>query len=87
MSTYLIRFNKSRGQPGRGTLDHVWRVFEGEKEYLVKHVQINVPCRDTVTGNGSSNEDWSFKCQGIMVLDRSTSTAIIDPYEPTCTSS
>ena len=28
MNKYHIRFNKSRGQPGRGSMDHVWRVFE-----------------------------------------------------------
>ena len=33
---YTIRFNKTRGQPGRGSIDHVWRIFEnGKKEYLV----------------------------------------------------
>ena len=32
MKKYSIRFNKSRGQIGRGTVDHVWRVFEEEKE-------------------------------------------------------
>ena len=40
-----IRFNKSRGQPGRGTMEHVWRVFAGDTEYLAKHVVINVPSR------------------------------------------
>ena len=54
---YLIRFNKTRGQIGRGAIDHVWRIFEGEKEYLVKHVKINVPCWDKVTGDG----------QGVMI--------------------
>ena len=33
MNKYLIRFNKTRGQPGRGSLDHVWRVFENDQEY------------------------------------------------------
>ena len=41
MNKYHIRFNKSRGQEGRGTMDHVWRVFEnGDKEYLVKNFKI-----------------------------------------------
>jgi len=35
---YRIRFNKSRGQPGRGGMDHVWRVFQGNTEWLAKHV-------------------------------------------------
>ena len=37
MNKYKIRFNKRRGQEGRGTIDHVWRVFENnDKEYLFK---------------------------------------------------
>jgi hypothetical protein len=70
---YLIRFNKSRGNPNRGTLDHVWRVFEGEKEYLVKHVQINVPSYSERTG-----EDWNIACDGTLSFNRETSTAIIN---------
>lgn len=74
MSKYLIRFNKSRGAPGRGTSDHAWRVFEDGKEYLVKHVKINVRCWDEV----SCGPDWNIACEGVMVLDRETSTAIIN---------
>lgn len=73
MNKYLIRFNRSRGQPGRGTEDHVWRVFENGSEYLVKHVNINVPSRDE-----RSNDDWNIACEGVMTLDRETSTAIIN---------
>jgi hypothetical protein len=72
MSKFLIRFNKSKGQPGRGTVDHVWRVFEDDKEYLFKHVRINVPSWDEQTG-----EDWSIACEGKLRIDRETSTAII----------
>ena len=72
MSKFLIRFNKSRGQDGRGSMDHVWRVFEDDKEYLFKHVKINVPCWDERTG-----EDWSIACLGNLKIDRVTSTAII----------
>jgi hypothetical protein len=71
---YAIRFNKTRGQPGRGSLDHVWRVFEDGKEYLFKNVQINVSSHSERDG-----EDWNIVCQGVMVIDRSTSTAVIDP--------
>ena len=73
MSEFMIRFNKSRGQAGRGTMDHVWRVFEDGKEYLVKNVQINVPSYGAKTG-----EDWSMCCSGKLTIDRDTSTAIID---------
>jgi len=72
VSEYVIRYNQTRGQPGRGTVDHVWRVFEDGKEYLTKNVEINVPCRGEKTGN-----DWSVVCDGVLTLDRETSTAII----------
>lgn len=74
MSRIAIRFNKTRGQQGRGTMDHVWRVFEDGKEYLFKHVQINVPSWSERDG-----EDWNIACNGNMTIDRSTSTAVIDP--------
>jgi hypothetical protein len=73
MNKYLIRFNKTRGMPGRGTVDHVWRVFENGKEYLFKHIQINVPCHDERTG-----EDWNMACTGLMTIDRETSTGVIN---------
>jgi hypothetical protein len=67
-----IRYNKNRGQLGRGTEEHVWRVFDGPKEYLVKHVRINVPSWGAKTG-----EDWSICCEGSVVIDRDTSTITI----------
>jgi hypothetical protein len=70
---YAIRFNKTRGMAGRGTTEHVWRVFEDGKEYLFKHVQINVPSHSERDG-----EDWNIACHGFMVIDRETSTAIIN---------
>jgi hypothetical protein len=73
MSEYVIRYNQTRGKPGRGTVDHVWRVFEDGKEYLTKNVEINVPCRGAKTGG-----DYSMVCEGKMTIDRETSTAIIN---------
>ena len=73
MSEYVIRYNQTRGQPGRGTVDHVWRVFEDGKEYLTKNVEINVPCRGAKTGG-----DYSMVCEGEMTIDRDTSTAVIN---------
>lgn len=73
MNKYLIRFNKSRGQQGRGSVDHVWRVFENDKEYLFKHVRINVPSYSQRSG-----EDWNIACEGYLTIDRETSTAIIN---------
>ena len=81
MNKYLIRFNKTRGQPGRGSLDHVWRVFENGKEYLVKHFRIEaLECFDEVSGDGRGNDDWNICCHGYMTLDKETSTAIIRSY-------
>jgi len=70
---YSIRFNKTRGQQGRGTVDHVWRVFEEGKEYLFKNVRINVPSFSERDG-----ADWNIACYGKMIIDRDTSTAIIE---------
>ena len=72
MNRYVIRFNKTRGEPNRGSLDHVWRVFENDQEYLVKNVEINVPSKGEKTG-----EDWSIVCHGTMKINAATSTAII----------
>lgn len=76
MNKYLIRFNKTRGQPNRGTKEHVWRVFENDQEYLFKHFQINVPCFDETDGH-----DWNVCCYGYMTIDRESSTAIINGEE------
>ena len=75
MNKYRIRFNKSRGQEGRGTIDHVWRVFDGDKEYLVKNFKLNVPSESEKEAN---SEDWNVVCYGYLTLDRGTSTAIIN---------
>lgn len=76
MKKYLIRFNKTRGQSGRGTIDHVWRVFENDKEYLVKHVQINVHSYSERSG-----QDWNIACEGFLSIDRETSTATIESVD------
>jgi len=72
MNKYEIRFNKSRGQPDRGTVDHVWRVFENGKEYLFKHFRLTVPSYSERAG-----EDWNLVAHGKMQIDRETSTAVI----------
>jgi len=74
MNKYSIRFNKTRGQPGRGTVDHVWRVFEGDKEFLFKELDIRVPVRSEKDANGV---DYNIVCVGYLEIDRDTSTAII----------
>jgi hypothetical protein len=72
MNKYLIRFNKTRGQQGRGTSEHAWRVFENGKEYLFKHLDIKSPIIDENDG-----VDWNIVCYGAMTIDKETSTAII----------
>jgi len=71
---YRIRFNKTRGQAGRGSMDHVWRVFEGDKEYLFKHLDIAVPVKSE---KEAQSEDWNIVCFGKLAIDRETSTAVI----------
>jgi hypothetical protein len=74
MNKYSIRFNKSRGQVGCGTRDHVWRVFENDKEFLFKNLDIAVPVKSEKDSNGT---DYNITCQGQLIIDRETSTAII----------
>lgn len=74
MNKYSIRFNKSRGQPGRGSTDHVWRVFENGKEYLFKNLDISVPVKSEKDENGV---DYNICCTGHMSINRDTSTAVI----------
>lgn len=76
MSRISIRFNKTRGQPGRGTPDHVWRVFVDKQEYLFKNVKINVP---SASEKEEKSEDWNIACEGVLVIEKSTSTAVINP--------
>ena len=76
MNKYSIRFNQSRGQPGRGSSEHVWRVFENGKEYLLKNFVLNVP---STSEKDSTSENWNVTCTGIMTIDRATSTATINP--------
>jgi hypothetical protein len=68
MNTYQIRFNKSRGQAGRGSMDHVC------KEFLFKSFDITVPTKSEKDANG---QDYNIVCQGYMTIDRDTSTAVI----------
>ena len=73
-----VRYNKTRGQVGRGSIDHVWRIFDNDKEYVVKNVRINVPSWGAKTG-----EDWSICCEGVITVDKETSTITIG--EKICT--
>jgi hypothetical protein len=79
MKTYKIRFNRSRGEAGRGTMDHVWRVFGDGKEYLFKNLDITVPVKSDRDANGM---DYNISCVGELIVDRETSTAIIVSERP-----
>lgn len=74
MNKYQIRFNKSRGQPGRGSMEHVWRVFENGKEYLFKNLDISAPIKSEKDENGA---DYNIFCYGFLTIERDTSTAVI----------
>ena len=74
MNTYQIRFNKSRGQAGRGSMDHVWRVFENGKEFLFKNLDITTPIKSEKDVNGV---DYNIVCKGFLSIDRENSTACI----------
>lgn len=52
-------------------MDHAWRVFADDKEYVVKHVEIGVPSRGQ---KELQSDDWNIICEGQMLLDRTTST-------------
>lgn len=74
MNRYLIRFNKSRGEPGRGSPLHVWRVFENGQEILAKHVKINVNSWSEIDKNG---RDYNIVCYGQMIWFDDTDTVVI----------
>lgn len=67
-----VRYNKARGQPGKGSVDHVWRVFDGPKEYLVKNIKLDVP-----SWGGKTGGDWSICCEGKVLIDRESSTITV----------
>jgi len=64
VNKYLIRFNKSAGESGRGSPEHVWRVFENGQEHLARHVRINTHSWSEQTG-----PDWNIACLGVMTLN------------------
>ena len=66
--TYRIRYNKSAGQPGRGTVDHKWRVFdENNKELLCKHVVLKALAWSEADPNG---HDHNLVTDGEIEINR-----------------
>jgi hypothetical protein len=49
-------------------------VFADEKEYLAKHVVLEVKSRSE---KQEGSEDWNITCEGEMSIDRATSTITI----------
>ena len=78
-SKYRIRFNKTRGAPGRGSEEHVWRVFEekedGDKEYICKNVMIKTHSWSEQEKGG---DEYNICCIGHHKIDKETSTLIIE---------
>ena len=74
MNKYTIRFNKSRGQPGRGSMLHVWRVFENGREILAKNVRIETRSWTELDANG---QDYNIACVGRMIFFDDTDTVVI----------
>jgi hypothetical protein len=68
---YRIRYNKNAGEPGRGTVDHKWRVFdETNKEYICKIVVIRPSSWTEIDPN---NHDWNIACEGEIKIHKNTS--------------
>jgi len=74
---YRIRFNQTAGQPGRGYVDHKWRVFdENNKEWICKTVNINVRSWTEMDKNG---HDWNVACiSSRMEVDKIHSIITLD---------
>lgn len=53
-------------------MEHVWRVLQGDTEWLAKHVIIEVPSRSEQEG-----PDWNIVCEGKMLFFNDTDTAVI----------
>lgn len=53
-------------------MDHVWRVFENDREILAKHVRIEVR-----SWSEASGPDWNIACYGRMMWFADTDTAVI----------
>jgi len=72
---FRIRYNKTAGQPGRGSVDHKWRVFdENNKERLCKKVVLKALAWTEQDPNGV---DWNMVCVGEMDIVKETSTIAI----------
>jgi hypothetical protein len=62
MPTYRIRYNTQHGES-----DLAWRVFEDDREYLVRDFYITVPMRGSSTIEHGIQK-WNVQCQGNMQI-------------------
>ena len=53
---------------------HVWRVFEGERETVAKHVRIETRSWTELDANG---QDYNIACRGRMMFFEDTDTVVI----------
>jgi hypothetical protein len=53
---------------------HAWRVFEGDLEFLAKHVRIEVRSWTELDING---QDYNIACYGVMQFYEDTQTIVI----------
>lgn len=72
MKRYHIRFNTKHADTGL-----VWRVFENGKEYLFKHISIEVPVRDEITIEDGVVK-WNIACDGTLIYDGNNLGRIIN---------
>ena len=77
MNKYQIRFNKTRGQEGRGTVDHVWRVFENGVEHLAQDVRlVGETFTECTQENGETK--WNIACFGRLIWVDRTAVIVTD---------
>ena len=67
---YRIRYNKAAGTKMMGTVDHKWRVFDENKQYICKNVIIHCSSWTEQDPNG---HDWNIACIGRMEIDKENS--------------
>ena len=68
MNKYHIRFNTQHGES-----DLVWRIFENDKEYLVKSFKITCTTFDEITIENDVKK-WNLCCYGNMTIHEDVAT-------------
>jgi hypothetical protein len=76
MNNYLIRFN--RGHNNTGLMWRVYENFDHGTEYLVKHLEINVPSQGNITFENQV-ESYNLYCEGYLAIVNGTATISNSP--------